>query len=653
LGEAVGHHQAGRLAEAEALYRQVLALEPRQPDALHLLGVVASQTGRPAEAVELIGQAIAVNGKVASCHSNLGLALQALGRLDEAVGEYRRALALEPRFADALNNLGNALQAQGKHEEAVERYERALAVRPGTAATWMNLGTALASLGRFAEALAKHEQAVALQPEHAAAHVNLALAAQALGDLERAQASLERALALAPDLAEAHANLGKLSKDQGRLEEAVASFERALERAPTLAAARMNLLDALCYSDRPAAAIFEAHVRHGSALQSSVGAAPAAHANSPEPERRLKVGYVSGDFRRHSVASFLEPLLRAHDHQAFEWFGYAEVAAPDEVTHRLRSHLDHWTSTVGLSDEALAQRIRADGIDLLIDLAGHTAHNRLLTFARKPASVQLSWLGYPNTTGLQALDHRLVDAVTDPPGAADALATETLVRLEDGFLCYAPPADAPPPGPLPALASGRITFGSFNNLTKLSPSTVEVWSRVLQQVPESRLLLKAPALADAGCQRRLRQAFAERGLAEERLEILGPVPGARQHLATYDRVDVALDPFPYGGTTTTCEALWMGVPVITLAGDRHAGRVGASLLQRVGLEAWVAPSAERYVELAIELAHDRARLAELRSGLRSRMAGSPLCDGPRFARKMEATYRRLWQQWCARATRAQ
>jgi protein O-GlcNAc transferase len=321
------------------------------------------------------------------------------------------------------------------------------------------------------------------------------------------------------------------------------------------------------------------------------------------------------------------------------------VSSPDAVTERFKGHADRWFTTVGMSNETLAQGIVQHGIDILVDLAGHTAKNRLPMFARKPAPVQVTWLGYPNTTGLEAMDYRLVDAVTDPEGEADAFASERLVRLPGGFLCYGAREDAPAPVQPACLTTGVFTFGSFNNPAKLSGATLDVWARLLARLPTARLLLKGKPFAEAATRAIYLERLAERGVAADRIELVGWLP-EREHLALYDRVDVALDPFPYNGTTTTCEALWMGVPVVTLRGDRHAARVGASLLTQVGLSDLIADSMEAYTEIAVASAGDVARLVDLRQSLRPRMAASPLCDAPAFARRVEAAYRAMWQRWC-------
>ena len=368
-----------------------------------------------------------------------------------------------------------------------------------------------------------------------------------------------------------------------------------------------------------------------------------------DPERRLRIGYVSPDFRSHSVSHFLGPLLAGHDRRQFEIFGYAQVAHPDIETRRLRGLADAWRSTVGMTTQAVAARIRDDKIDILVDLAGHTANSRLLVFGERPAPVQAAWLGYPNTTGSAAMDYRLTDDIADPQGPGDALHSEELARLPNGFLCFAPAAEAPAVADPPLLANGQVTFGSFNNLSKVGAATVAAWAPILARVPGSRLLLKGRALANEQARLRLESLFAASNIDAARLEFHAWIDSRSGHLGAYDRIDIGLDPFPYNGTTTTCETLWMGVPVIALCGDRHAGQVGASILARVGLAALSADTVDDYVAAAVSLAGDAARLVELRRVLRATMAASPLCDAASFTRDIEAAYRQMWRHWCQSA----
>jgi protein O-GlcNAc transferase len=508
--------------------------------------------------------------------------LQDLGKPNEAIAAFREAIRIEARMAPAFSNLGNALRDRGQLEEAIGAYQEALRLEPALVQTLSNLANAL--------------------------------------------------------------------QDQGRLDEAVAAFRRAIDAAPDDPLAHSNLLFCLNRDDRVSADRLFADHREWDRRFGHRAPRVVAHANDRDTGRRLRIGYVSPDFRLHSAAYFLEPLLKAHDRQAIEVFCYADVKRPDTVTAHLQAFADHWRSTVTLSDDGLAERIGADGIDILVDLAGHTSNNRLLVFARKPAPVQVTWLGYPNTTGLEAIDYRLVDAVTDPVAEGDgwaggSWASETLVRLEGCFVCYGGLRGAPDPAAAPSRKTAAVTFGSFNNPTKVSPGTLDAWATLLRRLPGARLLLKGKPFADATARALLLARLGERGVAPERVELVAWVPNTFAHLALYHRVDIALDPFPYNGTTTTCEALWMGVPVVTLRGDRHAARVGASLLGQVGLADLVANSVEEYVEIALALARDAARRDDLRGSLRPRLVASPLCDGPAFARKIEAAFRRR-QRWC-------
>ena len=636
--------QQGKLDDAIAAYRQAVAIKPDYAEAHSNLGNAAAYQGKLDEAMAAYRQAVAVRPDYAEAHSNLGNALTSRGKFDEAIAACRRAVAIRPDYAEAHSNLGAALASRGKLDEAAAAYRQAIRVRPDFVQAHSNLGNTLTNQGKLDEAIAAYRQAIAIRPDYAEAHSNLGNALTDQGRLDEAIAAYREAIRVRPDFAEAHSNLGGALTDQGKLDEAIAAYRQAIGLSADLAVANSGLLFSLNYDDKATAGrVFAEHLEWGAkfarkALQ------PAASASDHETGKRLRIGYVSPDLRAHSVAYFLEPLLRGHDRQAVEIFCYAEVARPDGVTARLRELSDYWLTTIGLSDDELAERIRADGVDILVDLAGHTVKNRLGVFARKPAPVQATWLGYPNTTGLDAIDYRLVDATTDPVGQADAWASETLVRLEGGFLCYGGVKDAREPAAPPSLATGVVTFGSFNNPAKLSASTLDAWARLLIRLPQARLLLKGKAFADPGARALLLGRLGEHGVAAERVELVGWLPGADAHLALYDRMDVALDPFPYNGTTTTCEALWMGVPVVTLRGDRHAGRVGASLLEQIGLTDLVGQSLDDYVEIAAGLAGDPTRLAELRRSLRPRMAASPLCDGPAFAHKMEAAFRDMWRR---------
>ena len=433
---AIIHAQAMRTGDALSALRRYCELEPEDAVALAEFGELLRQRGLTEEALKILSRAIEIAPNLVSAWVNYGTALQQAKRADDAAMAYEKALALKPDLAEVHSNLGIALKEQGKLDEAVARYEQALACKPDFAEAHSNLGTVLKDQGKLDEAVACYRRALVLKPDFAEAHSNLGNALEDQGKLDEAVAAYRQAIGIKPDLAEAHSNLGNALKDQGKLDEAVAAYRQAIGIKPDYAEAHSNLLFSLNYGDKSTAYhLFAAHREWDERYGRQVSR-PTAYANVREAARRLKIGYVSPDFRAHSVAYFVEPLLKGHDRQAVEVFCYAEVKRPDTVTAHLQGLADHWLATVGLSDEELAERIRADGIDILVDLAGHTANNRLRVFARKPAPVQVTWLGYPNTTGLEAIDYRLVDAVTDPFGEADAWASETLVRLEGGFLCY-------------------------------------------------------------------------------------------------------------------------------------------------------------------------------------------------------------------------
>jgi FkbM family methyltransferase len=610
VDEALGLHRVGKLSEAERLYRKVLTIDCRHADSLHLLGLIAHQLGRHAVAAGLIGRAIAVDGTASTYQSSLGVVLKGLGRLDAAISAYKCALCVAPDYAEAHFNLGNASKDSHRLDAAVAAYTAAVRTRP----------------------------------YYVEAHSNLGIVLRDRGHLERASGAYKAALCIKPDYAEACFNLGIVLKDLGRFEAAADAYKAALRIKPDYAEAYSNLLFSLHYRADVSGGAILAEAQEF-AEQFEKGLPRPSFGNSADPDRRLRVGYVSGDFRRHPVSYFLTAVLPRHDRTAVEVFCYSNNAQIDDVTDHLRGAVDHWRSIAGLSEERAAEMVSADDIDILVDLSGHTALNRLPMFARKPAPVQVTWLGYPGTTGLTAIDYRLVDGITDPELEGNGHATETLYRLPDGFLCYWPPTEAPEPS-ISKRQDDPVTFGSFNNSAKLSPATLDVWAELLDRLPGARLVLKGRLLGDRAAAGRFLEPFEERGIALERIVLAAHLPSMTEHLTAYRDIDIGLDPFPYNGTTTTCEAMWMGVPVVALCGERHSGRVGASLLTRVGLEDLIAEDVEDYIRIAVDLANDHVRREGLRQTLRLRMAASPLCDAPSFTRRLETAYRDMWRRWC-------
>jgi predicted O-linked N-acetylglucosamine transferase (SPINDLY family) len=570
--------------------------------------------------------------------------LRRSGRTAEADAAFAEALAIDPRDTASLYGRGLIAYNERRYSESVDWFLRTITVDERVAAYHIALGEALLAQDDPSSAIVAFQRALTLWPDDPSMLLRLGACYNRQGRLTESIETFRKAYNIDPTKGAASVCLGNAYMRQGAIEAAAPHFERALKLDGPNPVAESNALLCLVYSERPPAEIAERHRAWG-ARQAARARPPSGHPNDRDPDRRLRIGYVSGDFKGHAVSYFLAPLLTAHDHSVVEVCCYSEVDRHDAKTECFMGLADRWRDTVNKSDAAVAEMIASDEIDILVELAGHTDGHRLGVFGRKPAPIQVSWLGYPATTGLPTIDYRMVDAITDPPGVADALAVETLFRLDDGFLCYEPPEDAPAPVPPPCLTNGYVTFGSFNNQSKLSPSALETWARVLLAVPNARILFKGGFVIDPGARDRVLDAFTRHGVLAERIELVGYTDGPAEHQAVYNQVDIALDPFPYAGTTTTCETLWMGVPLVTLAGQAHAGRVGASLLTRVGLEDLIAEDTDGYVRIAAALAADPARLAELRSSLRGRMAASPLCDAPAFARKIEAAYRTMWRRW--------
>lgn len=748
LTAALQHHQAGRLAAAEPIYRQILGIEPNNPDALNLFGVLAHQVGRHDVAVDLIGKAIQIHAREPSYFHNLGaallaqgrhedmasafrsaialdpgnpdgqfnlgVALQALKRDDEAAAAYRRVIQLQPNHPLVHANLGAVLKAQGKLEDAARSLTRAVELQPKYATAHNNLGVVLEDLGRLEDAVASYRRAAEIDPDSAGSHYNLGGALQALKRLEEAEAAYRRAIMLRPDHAEAHNNLGVLMEalersdealacfrqavdlqpdyggalrnlaeatqlarqyeqaavygqraaelfpddpmihnllgislqDAGRPVEAAAALARAVELKPDFAESDSHRLMALGYTDITAQDLLDEHrrwaERHGGAATPARGD----YGNIPDPERRLRIGFMSADFNFHPVGIYLTQVLMARDPQALEVFCYYNnKKEDDEFTVLLRQSADEWRKIADLSDEDAEAMIRQDGIDVLVDLSGHTGGHRLKLFARRPAPIQASWLGYPSTTGLSAIDYLLMDAAAVPEGA-ERFCSEKVLRLPYGRFCYSPPSYAPDVIDPASRDGAPITFGSFNNLAKIGPPVLELWASVMKATPGSRLVLKWRSLEDPLTRRRIGRAFGALGIAAERLEFRGSIPHV-QMLDEYGGIDIALDPFPFCGGLTSCEALWMGVPVVTLPGERPVSRQTLGFLQVLGLQELAADSPDDYVRIATALAADPQRRAELRRTLRPLMAASPLCDPARFTPALEAAFRHMWRRWCA------
>jgi len=638
-------HQAGQLQDAKAAFRQVLELEPTNADANYLLGGLAYHAGNFEDAVELVSNAIAAAPDQAVCHNILGLALQGLGRLDDAAGSYRRAIDLSPDTVEAHTNLANVMQDLGRLEDAVSGYAKALTLNPDFAEAHNNLGNALKELGRYDDARASLEKAVSLNPDFAEAHSNLGATLKEVGLLDDAVDSYRRALCLHPDLPEAQNNLGNVLQSLGRHDEAADCYNKALALNPDFPEAHSSLL--FCHQYRQGSTVetlFIAHTEWGARHAKPLRAAWTPHTNDPDPDRKLNIGFVSSDLGIHPVGYFSIGLFENKPADEIALICYS-AREPDAMTDRLRAASDGWHDTRGLSDQELADKICGDGIDILFDLSGHSRGTRLLMFARKPAPIQITWAGYVGTTGLSAMDYLLADRHYIPDGA-EAFYTEKIITMPDAYVSYRAPDFAPAVGPSPQQQNGYVTFGVFNNPTKIHAGTLDTWMEVLSAVPNSRLLIKYKGVDSKANSRRFHEAFAAAGLDSSRL-ILEGTATPKAMMARYNDVDIALDTFPYNGGLTTCEALWMGVPVITLVGEIFAARHALSHLNGAGLPELAAVDQAGYRDLAVALATDAPRLTGLRSGLRDRMLASPLCDEPLFAKNFAAAMRGVWQTWCA------
>jgi protein O-GlcNAc transferase len=609
LEQALVHHRAGRVAQAEAIYRRVLGEDPDNADALHLLGSLIQETDPP-QALGFLRRAVEIDPAAAHFHCNLGALLGRMGREEEAVACLREALRLKPQYLEAFSNLGAALEQLGKLREAVEAHDKALVLRPEYLESLHHRGSCLRKLGRLEEAIQ----------------------------------SLVRVTHLKPRFAGAYHALAAAYGEQGNQAKVIECHRRLAELSPKSAAAGSDLLHVLHYD--PASTpemLFEQARRWATLHADPLTPAHPRPANDRNPDRPLRIGYVSPDFHDHPVARLLMPILTHLDRSHFHSVCYDDSTRSDATTARLKEQAGEWKLTAGLSDSALAQRIRNDRIDILVDLAGHMGGHRLTMFARKPAPVQVTHFNYPDTTGMSAMNYRLTDALAEPMGTSGWYSTETLVRLPNCGWCYHPGFEVPEVGPLPAIANGYITFTSLNKPLKHSIPAIALWAKILHEVPGSRLLLLGTDVAPANPA--LSAPFAAHGIGRDRLLFMAKRPRF-PYLDLYNLADIALDPFPYNGGITSCDAMWMGVPLVALEGNTYHSRQGLMLLTNLGMIELVAQTPERYVEIAVRLASDVQCLANVRARLRERMAKSPMGDGVAFTKNLEAAYRSMWGSWC-------
>lgn len=631
---------AGQSEEAEACYRRCLELKPEFAEAYFSLGRLLRDRGEYAGAESCLLKALGIKPDFPDAEHELGMVLQQQERHEEACVHYRRVLIRQPGFADAHLHLGMALEQLGQMTEAVVCFRRNVDLRSDSAEGHFHLGNALRRQGLLNDALDCYERALDRRPEYAEARINLGTTYQDLGRVDEAVCCYQQVLQTEPAYAEALSNLGVALLSQGLPEEALEQFQRAASAKPAWPQPRNHIAFALNFCPTyDARAMGDAVRQWVTPLTATTPELPGLSTSAPTPHRRLRIGYLSPHFRHHCQAHFTVPLFAAHQHQDFEIVCYADVATPDDITARLRSYADVWHSVAGSNDAQIAERIRQDQIDILVDLTMHMAGTRWGVFARRPAPVQVCWLAYPGTTGLPAIDFRLTDPYLDPPGRFDDCYTESSMRLPDSFWCYAPLTNEPQVNALPADSHGFITFGSLNNFCKVNEQVLRLWGEVLRTVTDSRLLLLAP---EGTARARVCQRFAGVGVAADRIMFVSRM-GRREYLEQYHRIDIGLDTLPANGHTTSLDAYWMGVPVATIVGPTAVGRAGVSQLTNLGLTDLIAETPEQFVQHAVSLAADLPRLRELRATLRTRMESSPLMDRERFARHMEAAYRDMWQ----------
>lgn len=607
--KALASFEARQYEEAWSLYQEICRADRLDAEAQLACGVIAGLCGEDVVAEEYCRKALTLDPKLASAHFNLGISLRSQGKLEEACQSFRRATELRPQYSEAMDALAHAYISLYDWPAAAQVLNETIAIWPNKAEIHNNLGSVFQAMGRLRDAIASYEAALKINPR----------------------------LAVTLD------SLGSAYQSQGDFENAERYYRQCLSAVPANLQTRSNLLMLQNYlPDSDSAKVFEEHLEWGRVAEGRIP-----HLGSIEPsgnsQRRIRIGYLSPDFREHSVASFIEPVLREHDRSRFEVWCYSNLPKPDGTTLRIKAAVDGWRDIDKLTDAEAAHLVREDRIDILVDLAGHSGNNRLGIFAAQPTPLQLTYLGYPNTTGLDTIAYRITDGVADPV-CEEVYYSEKLLRLDGCFLCYQPPADAPEVAPLPAQVNGHITFGSFNNYSKINSGVLQLWAKVLRQVPGSRLLLKCPALTDDSVRARASTDFQTLGIDVERVELLGHTRTRQEHLSLYARVDIALDTFPYNGTTTTCEALWMGVPVLSLVGKHHAGRVGATLLSAAGLTEWLSNTPESFVATAQARAADMAGLARLRGLLRGQIAGSELCNAAGFVHRLEDALLQAWDR---------
>lgn len=645
IAEAQRYQQSGNLKAAKSVYADVLKRDPDNAEVLHYLGCLLEEMGSASQAIKLLSKAVKINPVA---HTYFYIVANMLVRQGDSVGaipHYREVIRLKKDCALAHYNLGRILSGFGRRMEAKACFQTAIQSKVNFAESYNCLSLEFKYEGDLDGAINACREAIRIKPDFADAHCNLGGVYLLMQRLPEAMEAYRGAVKFQPHNAKYHSNLGGVLLCLGKQREAIASFENALQIDPIDAFTRSNLILASSYATANAAALQLQTAKWDRIHAMPLRGALMPHRNKPDPQRRLRVGYVSGDFRNHAAAYWIEPLLTSLNNVDFAVVCYSNSARGDAVTERIKPFADTWFECATLTDEALAERIRADGIDILVDLSSHTEGHRLLTFARQPAPIQVSWFGFPVSTGLQAMQYRFTDAIIDPPGETEDFYSEKLIRLSRFYAAFRPDRAAPDVCEGPVGRNGFVTFVSFNTFAKIAPSMLELWATILSGTPHSRLILQAAGLEGADMAEAILSAFTGQGVDHDRLTLRGWTD-IEDYLRLGQEADIALDPFPFNGGVTTCHALWMGLPVITMSGHSAASRVGASLLGRMGLAECVASDQDAYRDKAISLAEDRNKLAALRASLRTRMETAGLLDGSGLAREVEVAFRAMWCTWC-------
>lgn len=633
-------NEAERWSESEPVLRSVLSDVPDHPLALLNLGNSLHSQGRSQEAIALYRRALELHPSYHDARVNLAVALKALGKHDQATAELQSALDSEPRHPQALFEQGRMLADQKRYQEAEQVFRRVISIDPNHHQAMYCLGIVLSDQGHWPQATEVYAEVVRMRPDLPEAYQAMAVTLRYCNRITESIVALEKALQLRPDFTLALQSYGSVLAEAGRIEEGIEVWRRGLRINPNQPDFRSNIAYTLSMVDGVTRAdLWREHrawAEHHAKKASEEMQLAKAHGSLAGDRRKIRIGYISPDLRLHSVCYFLIPLLESHDKERFEIYCYSDVSNPDQTTLKIQQLSDHWRDVLGKPSVQVHRIIQEDQIDILIDLAGHTMGNRMELFGLRAAPIQASWLGYPETTGLPTVDYKIADRIVYPESQDGKYSSEQILRLPNGYHCYLAPPGCPDVSDLPAKRNGYITFGSFSSLAKLTPSTVGLWSEVLKQVPDSKLLLKARQLSDSTVRDRYCSMFAACGIPRSRLRLEVAIAETIEHLGFYKEIDIALDTYPYNGTTTLCEGLWMGVPPVSLCGGVPASRVGASLLHSLGMVDWVAESPEEFVAIAKSKSLDIDGLAALRMGLRDRFAQSTLGSPKRFALEFES-----------------